>query len=270
MRGRGTVAILIAAALLLTGCQKTMRNPESVYTPTNTGLTDAQAASDEKPTPAAAVNAGLTASQPYTIVVLGDSTGNNTDEWVDIIAARIAADYNRTVTVHNWSIDTNSYVDTSTYGKPDLPPVAIWNGSASGKGPDYSKAYLRAMAPERADLTFINHGHNGFNIYKKEFFGENQLLELAKANSTPRGVVAVILQNPRMDSRQRADVQQRGVDQLRRHFMEFPVGVAVIDVNAAFPHDASLATFLRPDRLHPNAQGQKIWVDTVAAVLQLR
>lgn len=260
------LAGLTLVLLLSTGCQQ---DTHRTQTPTNHSPPQSTGVAEAFPTPPGlAINAGLTSAEPYTVLVLGDSTGNNTDEWVHRIGKRIAANYQRAVTIHDWSDTVNGYITTTAYGDPGQPPVTIWNGSAAGKGPSYSESYYASMAPERADLTLINHGHNG--EAKDIVSGDERLIQLIKEAGTPDAVIAVMLQNPRVDSPAKADMLQRGVNLLRQRFGGARSGVTLIDVHSAFPHDAGLTAYLRPDGIHPNERGQQLWADTVAAALQLR
>lgn len=263
---RTTLLTVFTTVLLLsTGCQPS--TPHSGPLTVTSRTTTAGAADIAPPPTGVTINAGLDSAEPYTIVVLGDSTGNNTDEWVHLMGRRIAANYRRTVTIRDWSDTANGYVTSTSYGDLGRPPLTIWNGSAAGKGPAYSESYYASMAPERADLTLINHGHNGANDIVS---GDQRLVQLAKDHMTQDAVIAIVLQNPRTDSLAKADMLQRGVNALRQRFGGASSGITLIDVNSAFPRDAGLAAYLRPDGLHPNERGQQLWADTVAAALQLR
>lgn len=204
----------------------------------------------------ATIRSALRSDQPYVISILGDSTGNDSNEWVHLVMQRVATTYNRPVVVHNWVTDANKYRDFTTYEGTGAP-VEVWNGSAAGKEPKYSLQHYSQLAPTSANLTIINHSHN---YPPGTARGVQNLVDAAYGNCQPDGGVVVILQNPRLDSF--AGEQQQAVDQLRQAYSKPSKGVALIDVNGAFKR-GDTATLLRPDGYHPNDAGERLWANTV-------
>ncbi|MDH3022463.1 SGNH/GDSL hydrolase family protein [Gordonia alkanivorans] len=215
-----------------------------------------------------AVSADLRNPDPYSITVVGDSTANNADEWGYRLADRIASTFKRTVIVHDWSIEQSGYNREVTVGAPGRPLVDIWNGSASGKGPAYSIENWAKLSPEPAKLYLINHGHNVADP-SRLVDGVNTLARDAKAQN-PLATVGIVLQNPRMDSPERQQSQQDGVDRLRSYVEHENIyGAAVIDVNRAYYRAGDVALLLREDRFHPNVRGSVVAADTIAARLDI-
>jgi hypothetical protein len=252
---RYAVVLIFLLAVLAAGLVYVSKNaPPSATT-----------ASAGRPTfDAATIDAALQSDRPYVISVLGDSTSKIAGAWIYLVSQRIAGTYHRAVTVHDWSIETNSYPDTQTFGSG--APVTVWNGSARGKSAQYSLQWFRQMAPEQADLTIINHTHNN-PWHAVE--GISELVDCARRNTRPGGGVVVMLQNPRTDTRERAELEQQVIDKLRIVYNAPGTGVITVDANAAF-RAGDLSVLLRPDGAHPSEQGSKLWADTVISTLMLR
>ena len=214
----------------------------------------------------ASVNRALEGDRPYTISVLGDSTGNYVDEWVHILARHIAAAYGRTVAVRDWDVEQNAYQVEQEHLYGTGVPVTVWNASSAGKSAEYSLENYPKMMPQPTDLTIISHGHNSPNGAAK---GVVRLVDMAYRNTTPGGGVMVVLQNPRTDKF--ADQRTKVTDQLRQMYSGKPdTGVVLLDVNSAFTAAPDLPALLRPDGIHPNAAGSQVWADAVVQQLGLR
>lgn len=203
----------------------------------------------------------LMSNQQYTISVLGDSTSEVADGWVYLLSRRIAQSYNKAVVVRDWDSTTNTYSPDRTYGTP----VTVWNGSARGKDARYAVERFDQLAPAPADLTIINHTHNNPWGAVTEI---SKLVDLAEANSKPGGGVVVTLQNPRVDSADRALLEQQVIDGLRAAYGSPESGVIVADVNAAF-RAGDLSELLSQDGLHPSKDGSELWANTLASTLML-
>jgi hypothetical protein len=266
--------LIVLLVVVLAGCAHPPPAYESHYTspPTNAAV---KTAPPVTPTPlaealpprplfdVASVNAKLSTDQPYTISVLGDSTGNATNEWVHIAARKIAADYNRQVTVHDWNMDTMAYAKTTVYGSG--PPATIWNASGPGKSAQWSAQNFPAMVPDPVDLTIVNHGHND---PRDAVPGIGALVNLAYDKGT--GGVVVLTQNPRLGDPVRAKLEADTYQQIAATFNDRRLGVMVIDVFSTFPTGDALKGMLIADGIHPNDAGEQLWADTVEAGLQLR
>jgi lysophospholipase L1-like esterase len=244
-----TIALL-CAVVALGGCQLERSST-------------ATATTSRQPFDPAVVARTLTSTQPYIISILGDSTGNNTGEWVHRLSRRIADTYGRTVTVHDWDIDSGTYESQRIYGDHGAP-VTVWNGSAPAKSAQYALQWYPQMAPSPVDLTIINHSHNDPAIAVE---GVVQLVDVAYRNTLPGGGVAVTLQNPRTDSH--AQTRQHVIDTLRGIYSNPATGVVLLDVNSAF-RAGNLKDLLRPDGIHPSETGSILWADTVAKGLELQ
>ncbi|KAA0098797.1 SGNH/GDSL hydrolase family protein [Mycolicibacterium sp. P1-18] len=205
----------------------------------------------------------LQADQPYAISIIGDSTGNYSDEWVYLLMRHIANDYGRSVTIHDWDVKQNAYTTESTFGTG--APVVVWNGSAVAKATDYSLKWFDELAPNPVNLTIISHGHNDPSNAAS---GILRLVNRAYNHTLSDGGVIVVLQNPRTDSG--AEARAQALEQIRREFYDPASGVYLLDVNKAFKGAPDLPSLLRPDGIHPNQKGSKFWADAAASILKLR
>lgn len=204
---------------------------------------------------------------PRVFAVLGDSTGNEQSEFIYVLGRQISELYNRPVIIHDWSVETNTYLGQNTLGA-DRPnaPVTIWNGSASGKDAGYSIQFLQALAPEPADLVLINHAHNHTTPDAAVQGVDNLLSRVRGAWPNTLPTIGVLLQNPRLDAS--ADNQEAKVAALRVKFGN-RADVEVVDVWQAFEDAPELAPLIRDDDFQPSDEGQTLWARTLGAALNL-
>lgn len=201
--------------------------------------------------------------QPVTVSILGDSTGNGSDEWVYGAFTRIAEEAGRPLTIHTWSLTKPRYEQVAMFGDDrGGAPLTVWNGSASGRDAEYSLKHLSKMQPEQPDLVIINHGHNQTGPTQ----GAADVLALMDAALSPwdeTPAFAITLQNPRIVN---AEVQEDVVDRLAELVGSLP-GVVTIDAHTAFEDAGNLRTLLNPDELHPNVEGQQVWTQAAYSAL---
>lgn len=203
-------------------------------------------------------------NEPLVITVLGDSTGNDGDEWVAALARTISDEKGRTVVYNAWDALTATYKAPLTFGAGlSEQPVTVWNGSAAGKGPYYSKMNLPAIAPQASDVLIVSHGHN-FTDAVSGPAKESQLIDVTAAQWAVPPAVAVVIQNPTTTA---AEAQANKLDAVAATFAD--TGYTVIDVASAFRAQPDLAPLLQTDGVHPSAAGQAIWSATVSAALGL-
>lgn len=239
------VAVIVTGGLLFSSREAPMRGDGAGFDP-------------------AVIADSLKTSDPYVISILGDSTSRMDGSWIYLVSAEIAETYNRTVTLHDWDIDSNSYIDTKTFGEG--PPVTVWNGSGAGKPAKYSLQLYSEMAPEPADLTIINHTHN--NPWGT-VDAISRLVDVAYGNTRPGGGVVVTLQNPRTDSAERAALEEGVIDELRSIYSNPDTNVVMVDAYAAF-QNGDLSSLLLSDGAHPSEEGSQLWAETVISTLKLR
>jgi lysophospholipase L1-like esterase len=192
-----------------------------------------------------------------TIQVLGDSTGNDPNEWVDLWAKHLG-DSSR-VELHQWAAKTQDWdPEIVTYGDSGRK-VTIWNGSFPGARASYPLDRLGKITPEKPDLIVYNYGHNATanTIVNEMAFTIDKVN--ARYPGTPR---VATLQNPARGSRKPIEDPTRVA---LRNWAD-SIGLALIDIEKVFNEESELAAIMK-DEVHPNYEGEKLWADEVIRVL---
>jgi len=216
----------------------------------------------DRPSVVAAMARADVPNEPLVITVLGDSTGNDGDEWVAALARTISAEKRRTVVYYAWDALAGTYKAPLTIGAGlSVQPVTVWNGSAAGKGPYYSQMNLPAIAPQPSDVLIVSHGHN-FTDAVTGPAKESQLIDVTVAQWAVPPAVAVVVQNPTTTA---AEAQAAKLDAVAATFADS--GYTVIDVASAFRAQYDLRALLQADGTHPNNHGQLVWLDTTRRAL---
>ena len=95
-----------------------------------------------------------------TILVIGDSSGDERGEWVDLWAQDLAS--NRKVTYHQWDSFAGFTASPTVYGTSKLygsdKPMEIWNLSYQGVDADYAEKLIDV--PVKPDAVILNVGHD--------------------------------------------------------------------------------------------------------------
>lgn len=192
------------------------------------------------------------------VSVLGDSTGNERGEWVDLWARHLGD--TATVEFHQWGESPEAYpAEPYVYGS-GVRKVTIWNGSKHGSQGQYARDRIRDMQPVAPDLIVYNYGHN------KSADGVVADIEALNQSALSRWRYAVpfvvMLQNPAQGTREASSAA--AVDALRSWAKTH--GAAVVDVPAAFAANGG-APVLLADEVHPNPAGSRVWADAVVKAL---
>ena len=196
-------------------------------------------------------------SQPVSVLVIGDSTGNDSDEWVNITVRHLASRHGRAVTQRIWDTQADNFRESNTPGAGET--VTITNFSAPGANPTYQFQRLDSVADLEPDLVIFNHGHNSTTIESHLNAIADKLLETW--STAP--AAAVIDQNPRTDDVPQSIAAGEGV----RAFAAARPEVLLIDVRSAF-EEAGVDGLLR-DPVHPNPAGSQLWAETVWSALRI-
>ena len=211
-----------------------------------------------EPAPTVSQAADLLEANPdkeWTLAVLGDSTGNEAGEWVDLVARDLGARYDRPVIMHFWDDKALAYQAPQQVVSGSHAAINVWDGSAPGRSADYSREKLNDLLPVKADLLIINHGHN-HQTPSAAVASIRSLIFTAGLRHGPTAT-AVTIQNPW----QQPTASSNGVqDAIRKSFTgsEFPV----IDVMGAFKSAPNVAALMK-DNIHPNPAGSRVWADVV-------
>lgn len=205
--------------------------------------------------------------RPFTVAIIGDSTGASGKGWQVRLGKWISDTYDRPVTLHPWAVevDPNGYQETWGLGDGKGAPVTIWNGSASGQNIAYSVEHLDELVPAEAgdpDLILFNHGHNvvadGWTTAAPAL-----LVDLAEAH--PDAAFAVMLQNPEVEPSLHVDVQREVVEDARGWADDHDV--AAVDVWSRFEDAGNVARLIDDTGYHPTPKGYRLWADEVIDVL---
>ncbi|WP_052465828.1 SGNH/GDSL hydrolase family protein [Mobilicoccus massiliensis] len=110
----------------------------------------------------APARAVLASRKALTVVVLGDSVGNDPGEWVSMWAGNLASD--RYVFVRHFDWQKQRYVaDAEVFpptGEPSAEPITIWNFGWPGGTPQRALDHLTLGVPKKPDLAIVSFGHN--------------------------------------------------------------------------------------------------------------
>jgi hypothetical protein len=244
------------------GAVTVVTSPSASVSPSESPTTAAPSATPtESPNPVTLdrAKAVLATKSSVVISVLGDSTGDDKGEWVDLWAKKLGD--SRRVTVHRWDPETNDWRDgAATYGS-DGPRVTIWNASVADAKAGSPADGLEAMTPDKADLVLYSFGH------------DDSASAIAKGLTTTAAAVdkrwtdipsVVILPNP--VANQKRDAQNRTIAAVSRWAKES--GTPTIDVAKAFRDSSEEIPTLTKDNGEPSAMGSELWADTVLAALR--
>lgn len=198
-------------------------------------------------------------SDPLTISVLGDSTGNDPNEWVAVWAEHLGETHR--VTMHRWAGEQGRYKKsrTLTYGT-EGSRVAIWNMSEPGATASYPADKLAAGQPEEPDVVILSFGHNNDKTNVGSQLGQVRR-SLAKRWDKDQPIV-VVLQNPGVNKH--GAVQRKTLAAVARWAKKHRV--PTIDVASAFENAENQSSLMNDD-IHPNAKGSRLWANVVKDAL---
>lgn len=196
-----------------------------------------------------------------SILVVGDSTGNEPSEWVYRLTGLLASQWpSWTVHYRLWNDASGSYdpavsIQTGTGSRT----LTIYNASVAGfttnswLGPR-AEAAIFALDPK---LTIISLGHNE-QADAGLWHGRYVALTEEITQRLPGTDLLLILQNPAT-----ANANQQARNEVYREIAARR-GYGLVDVQQAFL-DTGNAPGLTVDGIHPNTAGSILWADTVAA-----
>lgn len=207
----------------------------------------------------AAVRGGL---RNVSVLVLGDSTGDATDEWVYLLAQWLGAEYTtHTVRYAKYDGPTNTWPALSTVvASAGTYNIDIYNASQGGYqtasfmgGGRWDVATLPGTGD--VDLVMVSLGHNESQV--REFFGLTYSTFMEQLTAAhPLAGVMCIAQNPSL-----ADNFQS----MRRDVIAALCnvrGYTLVDVWATFVAAGDSATYYTDD-VHPSAAGEALWLSEV-------
>lgn len=223
-------------------------------------------------------------TQDLSLLVIGDSTGNETTEWVYLAVQDLAAQFpTHTVTYALWDA-----AGGTAYSAPQTlqtgsgtRTLRVWNASIAGSAPDYVNGfrYQAAVAATAPDLVFVSHGHNTgdpgttegqwWNSFRNAYLS---MIEPVSSQFPAAGVV-LIAQNPSfVAGRESWQAQKASIlaDLAgQRGFGFIDVHQAFMDAVAAAGGSAAFRATYMSDATHPNSLAQStIWAPAVISALK--
>lgn len=193
-----------------------------------------------------------------SVLVFGDGSGNESDEWVAVWAGDHLAT-TRKVTYTPWSSTSGVYETSRSFGSTG-DSLSLWN--ASTVSPDMRTEPTRvADAWQAADVVLLSYGHRRA---ASEVADELTAILDAVREQDASVQVAVIVQNPDPTSTEHA---QRATTQAVQEWADGE-GLPTIDVYQAFLADPSPRSELVEDDGSPTAQGSRLFALTVEEALQ--
>lgn len=179
------------------------------------------------------------------VLVLGDSTGNGSEDWVSQWGQQAG------MPVALWDTAGEAgYVD-------ETEETRIWSGAMNRGTADYPLDHDAIWPAQDPDLVLLNYGH-----YEESGDAAAEgLEELSEqvADRYPEAPVVVVLQNPQADDAN---------EPTRTAIADWAegAGLPTIDVAAAF-EDADSTEELLDGEINPSVAGSQLWAETVAEAL---
>lgn len=234
--------------------------PEAVVPPTRTA--------PSRVTIAQAMERLKDPTRPFTMVVLGDSTGSDAVSWPGMVGEWLGGEYDRPVTMYPWSEGTKppGYQPPRELSTGTKAPVTIYNGSAPSRNTAYSMSELDKFIPgdkSAVDLVIVSHGHNQGPATLRTQFGA--LASALLAQATNSSIVAIV-QNPEKSGSPHDAIHEDNLANLRLYTEGS--NFETIDIHKAFVDYGDFASLYK-DNVHPaGAEGYRIWADVVIAAMK--
>ena len=224
------------------------------------------------------------AQNDVSIVVLTDSTGNQTGEWIYLLAngSMKSAYPDWTITFAFWDTGTSDYaaattLQTGTNGKT----IKFYAGAIAGSAANYfaGPRFTAGVSNPNPDVIVLSYGHNGdltgggpysLQPYRQLAFFNGIADKLTK--NLPNVPVVMIGQNPSIyNNGSNPSNTNDGFMETRLSYLRpFAArrGWGFVNVHDAFLQSGTALVDLLLDSLHPNATGSQLWADTVWAAMR--
>lgn len=205
-----------------------------------------------------------TDSKDVHILVVGDSTGNETTEWPYLFGQWLFAQYpSHSVDYRLYNDGANSYDAAISLGTGNgSRKITIWNASIGGSTPFYLIGSKRATAIDAVspDLMIFNYGHNvvtagGLTQIRSEMLQGTEAVREAH----PSVPLAMFTQNPRRD-----DSDYANVNQAIREVVAGYGDVTLIDAYTPFINAGKPSAWYG-DNIHPTGAGKTAFLDALTA-----
>lgn len=209
------------------------------------------------------------ADADVTVLLIGDSTANETSEWYYLLAQAFAADWpTHTVKFRQWNDTTATYDAATTIATgTGSRTVTFYNGSVAGwnlvspLAPNFA-ALVGDVQPDLC-LVSLSHNESDTSTFARIAMFRSRYLALTESITAacPNTDMILIGQNPAL-----ADDSQAGRTQLVNEVAAMR-GFGFIDVHQHWV-DAGKPAAWYVDNVHPSATGSQEWADVVHASIQ--
>jgi len=192
-----------------------------------------------------------------SILVIGDGSGNQSDEWVSVWARDHLAE-DATVSYSAWDRDAGEYADAVEVGSSERR-VAVWNASVGA--PDMASEPERiAQAWQDVDVVLLSYGHRQS---ADEISGQMDAVLAAVRAENKSVPVAVMIQNPDRANTESAQRATTAAIKTWADAQEFPT----VDIYTAFIDDPASRNDLVEQDGSPTPEGSRLWAKTWAEAL---
>jgi GDSL-like Lipase/Acylhydrolase family len=238
-----SVPVRSTSTLLSTSATPT---PAKVSTPT------------ASPTGLALANSLLSAPSGASVLVIGDGTGDATDEWVAVWARDHLAT-NARVSYSAWDRVSSRYATAVRYGTTGQT-INVWN--ASVRSPDMAREPARiAKAWQTSDLVLLSYGHRRAPATISAQMDAVLAAIRAKNATVP---VVVMIQNP--DRADTETIQRENTQKIQAWAGAH--SFATVDIYSAFMADPTPRNTMVQSDGSPSPQGSRLWATTLAEALK--
>ena len=255
LTGRRPAPVTSAAPAPRPSLSSSSADPTLQATPSPSPTTAATPASP----PAAALPEGLSGLRALverdaagSVLVFGDGSGDEPDEWV----RRWALDYlagDRPLTYRAWNRDTEKWRRADPDGGPGA--LTVWN--ASRRAPDLAGEPARVVKASRpADVVLLSYGHRKS---ANEIGDALTAIHKAVRRRNPDATVIVLLQNP--DPVQTQYLQQETVEEVRKWARK--ADLDTVNIQDAFLNDPAPRSGLVEADGSPTPTGSALWARTL-------
>lgn len=204
----------------------------------------------------------LVFNQSCNMIVLSDSTANETTEWVYLLAQKLGVDFpTHTVQYRLWDTGASNYgAATTIQTGTGAAILTIWNASIAGanalrfSGADFVAGVRPASMGDDPDLVILSYGHNGGAAIENQISMTGTMASLVN-RFMPFTPIILIGENPvTTDSTMTAKVRVFRSLAAEQNF-------GWIDVHAFFIQYAVPLANYYVDTVHPNAAGSALWAN---------
>ena len=253
-------ASIVVAVVAFSGHRPTdgIELPPSIRKQGTAGTATSSIPPTESPSSKAAAAPGelAAADRPVTLAVLGDGTGDENGEWVQVLARMLGETHRVTIRGLDRS-DPTRYTGAEKFGSKG-PTATIWNGSRRGASADYAARRLEFLVPTPPDAVLLSYGRDdtASNI------GEQLSTTYTAVRSKwPTASVLVVLQAPDRDD-------LIGPVRLAAENWAASEQLPTVDVAHAFANAGDPNRFVSvEDPPSVNSKGGRLWARTVLAAL---